>query len=1207
MKKNLRMLFLGLAAAAFGTGFAQENVTGKLLNADMSRGVLGWDITFTNEIWTKQTKNQEGYHGFKDACLQVWKGNYETGLTDNSISQTLTGLPNGTYVFGAYIAAAKNDSIARENREEIVGITLFANEVSVPVATNWPERPAYKWSHSAKFNVAAQVTDGTLTVGIKAEETNANFIIFDNATLYYFNEGVDAGTALNEVTKLDLANSVALADTCKAHKMNVDTLTALNTAVEAAQAVTGVEGAYEADENLWWAFRQARKSINDYRRFDNAIKAADEVLAQEWSEYVADAIAELETMVGEAKTSYTAATMNRAELNDYMAVLNEAVAFVELDGAYLNMENAEAWVNETEPSDELGGYSQYMRDRVDELCQAMYAVTSSCENGEISAITALHRCDSLFALIQNIWDNPIVYDQFPIHLHRSESLLTGKSYKVLEGATVNEEDDIVYTSKTYRFEEPLTKVRFLVKETGNNSKCGDFVFFTLSSFKMFDGEGNEIELDEDMVYSNADHNRLNPNALDGQGLPGLLDDDPTTFFHSTWKTVLDDHHYLEVTLPPGEYSAFSFSMTARHTVPGSYEYAHQFPAEMEIMYKSDKYTELQNAVVEARGFKPYRGTSIGFYNADVEPYYTALAEAEALLADENPSDAVVAATLDKLAEERAKIEAVGVTMPEPGKKYRIISAGPFFAKQNVHKALTVHSDVDDKTNWIWWETASPDSAQQLFSFEYIENEENLPYYAVKHEATGLYIGQLFQEDEDGEVTVVSNTAGLNAEKDTVELRSLGLGQFGLFNDGQFHTGDHNNGTIGTGSAVYGCEHAVLGDKSGICKWATGANSGSAWYIRELETLPFNAKSVSDLNFRSKDISLYTGVNTLTLTADTDCAFADLVVYGTLGEVIPSAVTADGAVATVVLDTTLVENFSFSFTNAEGVAAVTVDGVISKLSVLQEAYNAAKAVAPVKGEQLGQYSDLAEYEAALKAAEDILAGGGTDEAVLKAAADLDSAVVHLMPNLPLADKNYFILCDLPAFKTNHGVDMAFYANTDAPAWSYVNIRKNEYLWKFVDCGELKYGDPAFYIQNVATGTYLSQYPGSMSQQITFVTSTDATQPYRIDFVRDTAMLVSDCRYTNKYIHPNGHGNGANAKGNLVHWDSGAGTASALRIVEAEMYIEEYLQEVGIEDVEISGEYVAPAKKGIYDLFGRRIEAPAATGIYIVDGKKRVIKK
>jgi hypothetical protein len=37
-------------------------------------------------------------------------------------------------------------------------------------------------------------------------------------------------------------------------------------------------------------------------------------------------------------------------------------------------------------------------------------------------------------------------------------------------------------------------------------------------------------------------------------------------------------------------------------------------------------------------------------------------------------------------------------------------------------------------------------------------------------------------------------------------------------------------------------------------------------------------------------------------------------------------------------------------------------------------------------------------------------------------------------------------------------------------------------------------------------------------------------------------------------------------------------------------------------------VAPVKvvKGIYDLFGRRLDAANAPGIYIIDGVKRVIK-
>ena len=64
------------------------------------------------------------------------------------------------------------------------------------------------------------------------------------------------------------------------------------------------------------------------------------------------------------------------------------------------------------------------------------------------------------------------------------------------------------------------------------------------------------------------------------------------------------------------------------------------------------------------------------------------------------------------------------------------------------------------------------------------------------------------------------------------------------------------------------------------------------------------------------------------------------------------------------------------------------------------------------------------------------------------------------------------------------------------------------------------------------------------------------------------------------------------------------ASAL-VVEKERYLNELLD--NIEDIEVVDEYVAPVKKGIYDLYGRRIMTPAATGIYIVDGKKVLVKR
>ena len=282
MKKNLRMLCLGLAAATFSAGFAQaeNDVTSKLMNADMEKGVIGWTIDFDSHIWKKNTKNQaakRGFHGMNNTVLENWKSDATSGLSDNTISQTVNNLPNGTYVFGAYVGASQQGS-EESNRATVTGVTMFANEATVAVATDNPDNSAIKEAHTAKFNVAATVTDGTLTVGIKAESTNANYLVMDNATLYYFGD-MDAAAALDEMAKIDMAATVAIADTCFAHHMNADTLAAITEAKAAAEAVATADAAWQADEDLYWAIYKATRSIGDYRSFNNAIAAAEVIAA----------------------------------------------------------------------------------------------------------------------------------------------------------------------------------------------------------------------------------------------------------------------------------------------------------------------------------------------------------------------------------------------------------------------------------------------------------------------------------------------------------------------------------------------------------------------------------------------------------------------------------------------------------------------------------------------------------------------------------------------------------------------------------------------------------------------------------------------------------------------------------------------------------------------------------------------------------------
>ena len=1171
MKKNLRMLCLGLAAATFSAGFAQaeNDVTSKLMNADMEKGVIGWTIDFDSHIWKKNTKNQaakRGFHGMNNTVLENWKSDATSGLSDNTISQTVKNLPNGTYVFGAYVGASQQGS-QESNRATVTGVTMFANEATVAVATDNPDNSAIKEAHTAKFNVAATVTDGTLTVGIKAESTNANYLVMDNATLYYFGD-MDAAAALDEMAKIDMAATVAIADTCFAYHMNVDSLALITEAKAAAEAVATADAAWQADEDLYWAIYKATRSIGDYRSFNNAIAAAEVVAAGEYS--VDDLEEALAAAIEAAKATYEAAAADRTALNEQKAALNEAAAIVALDSCYVVLEEfLGPLVEELPEGDAPGEYSESKIAKIEELMDDALAVVDDAYEANITALQARHQFDSLYAEIQAVLDNPNSVDAFPFTVTASQEPNADGRYE--------------FTSKVYTVNNPVTTLRFTFLDSfcPNGSGKGDPVFVALGEFYMYNADGELIELSAENFSTNAQEASEGPIA-------NICDGDISTYFHSDWHGNVAENHYIEVSLPEGlDLTSFSFGWIDRGN-------RQNIPLVVEVSSLSTATADLMAAISAAKNMNAYRGTAPGFYNADLSAFYAAIAAAEALVGTEASDDEVYAA-IEALEEQQSKLDELSVVMPEAGKQYRIVSAGPFFEKQGVHKAWTAYSDTA-VVNQVWWETAHPDSADQVFTFEALANDEGKNYYFVKHVATGLYVGT--PVNDEGEEL---NAIGLIATPDTVELSSLGYGQFGLYNSGMIHAGDHNSGVASTNAGSYG---GIRGVSSGMCKWTTGAYDCSAWYIREMQGLPYATKNMSELNFQSESINLYEGVNTLVLEADKDCAFADFVVYDVLGNAISASVNAAGKVATVTLDTTAVESFSFAFTNAEGVATVSINGSISKLSELQTAYDETVAVAPEKGHAVGQYSDLKEYEAALKAAEALLANGGSEDAIQQAINDLDSAVAHLQVNLPLADKTYFIVSGHDAFFNTHGVDVALYVKKDGtPAWSYVGTSSPNYLWKFIDKGELVNGAPAFYLQNVATGTYMGSADG-FSTPLEMVADTAATQPFRIDAWGEGVVTICDSRYSDGNIHMNGHGGGANAFGNLVYWSSTTGTASAMKIVESAYYI---WQLTDIEDIEIVDEFVAPAQKGIYDLFGRRIDAPAATGIYIVDGKKRVIKK
>ncbi len=1236
MRKGLRMLCMGIMAAVSAVSFAQTDVTSKLLNPDAEKGMLGWDVTFVDGgyVWNKQTKGEDkapGYHGFNNWALENWRGGSGNSLGASSVFQVVKDLPNGTYVFGAY-AMATNDKW-EESIHEIEGVSIFAesgeNVYTVDVATHRVEGMDERWAHAIKFNVAATVENGTLKVGMQTlEGCTTNFVAMDNATLWYF-EDMSHEAALEEMAKIDIAATVAkVSPYLEAGKMNVDTVAFLQAAIEAAANVTA-ENAVQIDADLYWGKRQVNKSVSQYAALATAIADAKEVAAGEWTDFASTiaALEALNALIAEAEVLYAEATAEKFELATWVDSLNNAGNLVELDGFYTLLDVYTDKIGELNRGDEIGDYTDDQVDEAEALWENASNALAEAEEGLITAAQAQELCQTYFGKIDKIIANPIDYSEFPIFLHRGDTLLPGqgtgdrnKAFHVLDGAYVKNypagkyggNNVATYDSPLFRFRETLTKVRFIVHEVGADFQTAQDgrASFCLSEFSMYDENDNLIELSTENLVTNANEPR------EGGGIPALIDGDYSTFMHSLWSGSTPQAHYLEVTLPEGEYSAFRFTMvalTCNHT--------RAFPAEMEITYVSDLVTELQQTIVAARtNHNPIYGTAPGFYNFDLTPYMSALAEGDAIAEKEGALDAEVKEAIANVNAAVAEIEEKGVLLPEAGKKYRIISSEPAFMKnQQTHKAWTINETDTTYSNWLWWENAGKDSTNQEFSFELIGKEENKLFYNIKHEATGLYLADW--RDEDGIRCTDMARFTLSEKADSFEVRHIGAGEWIFVREGfvnsVFHLLNHNSGVANPDIAAQSGVGNGKGISSSVITWWNAAYDYSGFYIREIVELPCATKSLTDLTFNSQTYTIYDGVNTLTLTADKESAFEGLTFTSGWGlNIAPESVTVEGNVATVNF-TDAIGEFQFSFNNAEGVEEVVVDGsytyrgVSAAYTALQNKYNTVLALAPVEGTDVGQVADLDEYNDALAIAEGLLAEGAEDAALEAATVALDSAQAHLVYNLPKADVEYLILLGLDAIKGNHLTDMAIFADAakSIPRWTYVSLTNPAYRWKFIDCGELKNGRPAYYIENVETKFY--PQVTAENSPMALVMDTTETRPFNMFFLTNGKVAMGDSYWNDgqQGFHPMNHGSGAaaNKGGYMISYRRGD-VASHMYVVEADKYITDVVYSInGIEEIDVTDEYVAPAVKGTFDLFGRRIDTPATTGIYIIDGKKQVIKK
>ena len=388
MKHFFRILCVGLVVTCIAATSSAEvrDVTCQYLqNADMEQGVKSWVSEGDRPlIWnTKNPNTRVGFHGMRQGVLEAWNSNANLPLGNSRTMQRIGGLPNGTYVFGAYVGATRQN--AREkvsdneykywsNREEIHGVSLFANGDEAPVATDNPDLGGLcqKWAHSSKFNVATTVTDSTLEVGLRVEGTNANYVVWDNVTLYYFGDMSEAD-ALDAMAEIDMAKATEIADSLLCVKMNVDTLHSLRNAIEEVWSHTVTAATlWDDNENIFWHIGLARKSATDYENLKKDIEAAKQVASKdinEWTQdWTPDYVNILWDVIVVSVCEYDMAGMNRAELTALRKELNWAVGDVIVDSLYWAWSELEKYIFQAyEKIDQPGGITQAQLDELNAL------------------------------------------------------------------------------------------------------------------------------------------------------------------------------------------------------------------------------------------------------------------------------------------------------------------------------------------------------------------------------------------------------------------------------------------------------------------------------------------------------------------------------------------------------------------------------------------------------------------------------------------------------------------------------------------------------------------------------------------------------------------------------------------------------------------------------------------------------------------------
>jgi hypothetical protein len=158
-------------------------------------------------------------------------------------------------------------------------------------------------------------------------------------------------------------------------------------------------------------------------------------------------------------------------------------------------------------------------------------------------MTEIHNAIDKFKKdISEFWATEVkAYTTFPVRM-TAENGLPGE---------MSTETGLTWKSPIFYFDHEVTAIRYTVFHTTHERYYGDYEYFSLSEFEVFNVDGTKIKLTEDNIKVNS----VNP--VQGYNIAGLCDGKYNTTFHSAWNEGQDPngydgsqgHAYIEVTLP----------------------------------------------------------------------------------------------------------------------------------------------------------------------------------------------------------------------------------------------------------------------------------------------------------------------------------------------------------------------------------------------------------------------------------------------------------------------------------------------------------------------------------------------------------------------------------------------------------------------------------------------------------------------------------